>query len=155
MKRTGSCQWGNIQYEVEGDSLASGICYCTECQKLSTGLATYGMVLKRASFRVTKGALKQWERSSYNGNRNVAHFCPDCGGRIFHENPDLPDIIRLKAGTLANASDLVPDVHVWLRSAPPWVQIPEGAIAYETQPSFPELITLVAEKRGDAKNTDY
>ena len=147
MTERGSCQCGYIKYEISGDNLGLGLCYCTECQKLSTGIATYGMALKTESFQLLEGTPKQWERTSYNGNRNIAYFCPNCGVRIYHQNPDIPEIIRLKAGTLENASLLEPDAHVWLSSAPAWVRVPAGALSYEEQPTVPELIEAIKEHR--------
>ena len=147
MKELGACQCGNIKYEITGENLGLAICYCTECQKLSTGIATYSMALKTESFKLLQGTMKQWERSSYNGNRNIANFCPECGNRIFHHDPGLPGIIRLKAGTLENVAALEPDVHVWLKSAPSWVRTPEGALTYDGQPSISELMKTIGERR--------
>lgn len=52
-----------------------------------------------------------------------------------------------KAGTLENAKSLEPDAHIWLSSSPSWVSVPEGALSYDTQPTIPELIKKVAERR--------
>ena len=144
----GSCQCGNIKYEVDDEYLALGFCYCTECQKMSTGIGTYSMIIRRDSFKLLSGTLKQWERSSDIGNRNIAHFCPICSNRIYHENPEANDIIRVKAGTIDNANKLKPEIHVWVRSAPSWVKFPEGAITYETQPTAEEVVKKMAELRG-------
>ncbi|NES86264.1 MAG: GFA family protein [Moorea sp. SIO2B7] len=146
-KKSGSCQCGNLKYEIDGENLGLGICYCTECQKLSSGIATYSLVIKRSSFKLLSGTLKQWERSSDNGNRNIGNFCPECGNRIYHENPETPDIIRVKAGKLEDGSKLEPDMHIWLRSAPSWVKVPEGAMAYQTQPSVEKIVKYINELR--------
>lgn len=79
--------------------------------------------------------------------RNTAHFCPQCGVRIFHENPDAPDHIRVKAGTLDNARDLVPDAQVWTGSAAAWIDIPEDALRYEKQGDIAEIVAAITARR--------
>jgi hypothetical protein len=147
MIRSGSCQCGQARYEIEGEDLGLAICYCTECQKMSTGIATYSMGVPRSAFRLTSGTLKQWTRMADSGTRNTAHFCPQCGVRIFHENPDAPDHIRVKAGTLDNARELVPDVHVWTGSAAAWIDIPAGALRYEKQGDLAEIQAAIGARR--------
>ena len=45
-------------------------------------------------------------------------------------------MIRIvRGGTLDNTSWLKPTAHFWTRSAQAWVQLPEGATLYETQPN--------------------
>ncbi|MDH5670517.1 MAG: GFA family protein [Myxococcales bacterium] len=151
MGRTGSCQCGTIRYEVEGDSLALVFCQCTECQKLSAGIGSYSMVLPREALRIVSGEPRSWERSSETGARNRAWMCPECGNRIFHENPDDPAMIRLKAGTLDDAAALEPDALVWRRSAPAWMQAPEGVARFESQPTPEEFFAAMTLFQGRAQ----
>ena len=148
MLRTGGCQCGQVRYEVEGPDLALLMCYCTECQKMSTGFATYSLVVPRESFHIKSGALKHWERRADSGARNICHFCPDCGVRIFHENPEKHHI-RLKAGNLDDARQLQPEAHVWTRSAPAWVKFPPGSLTYETQADLSEMIAAIQARRAE------
>ena len=146
MTRAVSCQRGHVTYEVCGPDIGLVLCYCTECQRLSTGIGTYSMVFPRSAFRLVSGSLKSYERSGYAGTRNLGHFCPECGVRIYHGDPDL-DYVRLKAGTLNNASQLEPDAHLWTRSAPAWVTLPSGCLSYATQGELVEMIAAVRARR--------
>ena len=152
MNRSGSCQCGFVTYEIVGEDSGLGICYCTECQKVSTGIATYSLAVPRDAFHLKSGNLKQWTRLADSGATNIAHFCPECGVRIFHEDPDTAGHIRVKAGTLDGASKLVPDVHVWTRSAPAWIQLPRDALLFQTQPDIAALIAAVKERRNKGNN---
>jgi hypothetical protein len=144
--REGSCQCGHVRYEVSGPDIGLVLCYCTECQRLSTGIGTYSMVLPRGAFRLISGSLKSHERAGHAGTRNVGHFCPECGVRIYHEDP-LQDYVRLKAGTLNHASELEPDAHIWTGSAPVWVRLPDGCLSYKTQAAPAEMIAAVQARR--------
>ena len=44
------------------------------------------------------------------------------------------DAVRVRAGTLDDASWLRPTVHFWTRSAQRWVVLPEEDQRFETQP---------------------
>ena len=150
MTRTGSCQCGQVNYAVEGPELGLAICYCTECQKMSTGIGTYSLIVPRASFHIRSGWLKHWQRNADSGATITCHFCPECGVRIYHESSEM-DLVRVKAGTLDNARELEPDVHVWTRSAPAWVKVPPGSLAYETQGNPAEMMAAVQARRGGLK----
>ena len=140
---TGSCQCGNVSYELLSEPLATYVCYCTECIKLSAGVASTTMAIPRDSLRISQSTLRQFERDGHDGTRNRAHFCPDCGNRIYHENPDQPEIIRLKTGTLDNQDVVHPVLHVWTIRKPAWLQLPEGVLAYETQDTPAEMLAAL------------
>jgi hypothetical protein len=129
----GACQCGQINYKITSPPLWVGVCHCTECQKLSASAFSITLVFASKSFEV-EGELKHWERSSASGHRNIAHFCPTCGNRIYHTNPDQPEIIRLKGGTLSNTKIIRPSAHTWVREKQDWVTIPEGVEQFDTQP---------------------
>ena len=50
-------------------------------------------------------------------------------------DPVTRDALRVRAGTLDDASWLRPTVHFWTRSQQPWVVLPEGDQRFETQPA--------------------
>ncbi|MEX2618089.1 MAG: GFA family protein [Alphaproteobacteria bacterium] len=125
----GSCQCGGVTYEITGKPLAMFVCHCTQCQKLSASAYSTTMFVKLADLHVA-GELKTWERTSDSGRRNVAYFCPGCGNRIYHLDPEAPAFARVKAGTLDNTKMPVPDAHLWVNSKQPWDEIPDNIPSY-------------------------
>jgi hypothetical protein len=109
------------------------------------------MAVPRDALRIAQDSLKQFERAGHGGTRNVAHFCPGCGNRIYHENPDQPEILRLKTGTLDNQEVVQPLMHVWTIRKPAWLPLPEGALVFETQETPAEMLAAlqahIAEQR--------
>jgi hypothetical protein len=119
----GSCQCGQVSYETTEPALISLICHCKDCQKLSA--SAYSTTLTyRAEALVVTGELKRWVRIAESGTLNAAYFCPECGNRIFHENPNDPALRRLKPGTLDSDPIPTPQIHVWVSRKQPWVEIP-------------------------------
>lgn len=92
-------------------------------------------VIAADQLKITRGDLKKQRRVSEAGRVMTRHFCADCGTWIYNVPEVLPNSVRLKPGTLDDASWVRPTVHVWTRSALPWVQIPADAIQHETQPA--------------------
>lgn len=144
---SGSCQCGQVRYELLEEPIGSWVCYCTECQKVGAGTQTFTIGVYRKDFILRQGELKQWDRISDAGVKNRANFCGVCGNRIFHEDPDAPEIIRLKTGTLENV-DILPDAHLWTVRAPSWIRIPVDALNYETQPTAEEFFAAIKLRRG-------
>ncbi len=130
---TGSCQCGQVTYQLLAPPIAVFACHCRECQKLSTSAFSLTALVKAESL-IFSGEMKDWERLADSGNRNAAKFCPECGNRIYHFNPDQPDVIKLKPANLDDTRILNPTTHVWVSEKQAWYQIPEGAIQYDKQP---------------------
>jgi hypothetical protein len=92
-------------------------------------------VIPGASFRLTRGEPRMFARRTSPVKTMECWFCPDCGTRLFHVPGGATYTNRnIKPGTLDDTSWLVPSIHFWTRSAQPWVQIPNTATRYETQP---------------------
>lgn len=121
----GSCQCKNVTYCATDAPVASLACYCGECRKLSSSIVSTVLIFKTESI-CFYGELKTWERTSESGRRNVAYFCPVCGNRIYHFDPDMPGIVRLKSGTLDSVAVPEPQVNQWVSRKPHWVPLAAG-----------------------------
>jgi hypothetical protein len=125
----GSCQCGGVRYEVTGPPMVSLVCHCRDCQKLSASAYSPTLVFPSEAFRV-EGRLERWESRADSGTRKHAYFCPRCGNRIYHQDPDQPSTVRLKAGTLDGPIP-APQAHVWVSRKQPWVTLPDGVPTFE------------------------
>jgi len=121
-----TCQCGQISYELHKPPIAVFACHCTECQKLAT--APYSVTaLCSAEDIQFHGELKEWRRGSDSGNISAAKFCPGCGNRIYHYNPDNPSSIKLKLKPVdhVGANLFEPSTHIWVSEKVEWVEIPK------------------------------
>jgi hypothetical protein len=129
----GSCQCGNVTYELREPPLMVVACHCKQCQKLSTSAFSITAVVNAGAIEF-HGEMKEWSRTADSGNINGAKFCPVCGNRMYHFNPDEPDKIKLKPSNLDDASVMEPTVHVWVSEKQPWFQIPDNVKVFDKQP---------------------
>jgi hypothetical protein len=143
----GSCQCGNITYQVVAAPLTTVACHCLDCQKLSTSSFSVSMILQHDSLEILSGELKRWERPTAAGGVAVCWFCPECGNRIYHENPDKPEFVRLKPGTLDDTSVLNPMAHVWTCREQPWHKNFHDLPRVEQQPDLAEAFKALQEGR--------
>ena len=134
-KISGGCQCGAIRYDVLGAPELLLACHCTDCQRQSGSAFGMTMVVSEEDFQLTKGDVKTYSLKSAAGRAKLGAFCPDCGTRIYHKPEWRKGMVSIKPGTLDNTSRLEPTLHLWTSSKQPWIIIPEGVEAYETQPS--------------------
>ena len=136
---TGTCQCGSVHYTLTQAPLVTVVCHCTDCQKLSAGAFSMTMLVKREHLRIERGDLAAFDRPANSGNVARCYFCPTCSNRIYHENPEKNDIVRLKPGTLDDTNVIAPDMHVWTGSKQDWVDLPDNLPCYEAQPDMATL----------------
>jgi len=130
-----ACQCGQVKYTLHEPPKMVVACHCTECQKLSTGPFSITAIVASGAIEFS-GKLKEWSRIADSGNKNIAVFCPDCGNRIYHYNPDDSASVKLKLKPVDLPEDnaFEPTAHLWVSKKQSWYQIPEGVKIFDTQP---------------------
>ena len=129
----GSCQCGGVRYKLLAAPQMVVACHCKECQKLSTSAFSITAVVKRDDVEFY-GDMQSWSRLADSGNVSAAQFCPTCGNRIYHYNPDEPEIVKLKPANLSDTRIIQPVAHVWVSEKQDWFDIPPGVAVYDKQP---------------------
>lgn len=129
---TGGCQCGQVRYRINAAPYVFYLCHCTECQRHTSSAFGESLRIKGSDLEVA-GELKTYRRMSESGKTREGHFCPDCGVRIVHGTQGS-DMVNIKAGTLDDATWLVPAGHIWTRSKQRFVAIGDDELQYEQQP---------------------
>ena len=129
----GACQCGQVTYQLLAPPLMIVACHCRQCQKLSTSAFSITAVVNTTDIEFT-GEMHEWSRRADNGNTNGAKFCPRCGNRIYHFNPDDPDKIKLKPSTLEDTQVIQPSMHIWTSEKQAWFNLPTDLPCHEKQP---------------------
>jgi hypothetical protein len=129
---TGGCQCGAVRYEISAEPVSAYVCHCTECQRQSGSAFAMAIRVPKEHFRLIRGTLKSFVRPTPSGQTIECSFCSDCGTRIYHVSQRFKDQKSVKPGTLDDARWVKPTHHLFVRSALPWVRIPDGVVAQET-----------------------
>ena len=96
----GSCQCGEVQYQIKGEPLLFYLCHCIECQKQSGSGFGMSLWIRNDDFEILRGSLKHFQRTADSGRKMECFFCGNCGVRIFHKTlNEKQDYMVLKRGT--------------------------------------------------------
>jgi hypothetical protein len=129
---TGGCQCGRVRYRLTGAPVTFYLCHCRECQRHTSSAFGESLRVRRADLAV-EGELRLTERTADSGKRREGYFCPGCGVRIVHASAGSR-MVNVKAGTLDDATWLVPAGHIWTRSRQAFIAIAQDEISYEAEP---------------------
>lgn len=130
----GGCSCGALRYALSQPPMMVYNCHCTNCQKVSGGAFSTSVTIFEAGFAFTAGEPKVVEWTSDAGNTRYGVFCGDCGTRIANGQRPAGGFLSLRAGTLDDTSWVEPVGDIWVRSAQPWVVMPESRLRAEQQP---------------------
>jgi len=124
---SGSCLCGGVHYESNAEPLGTVICHCSHCQKVSGSAFSVNILVPTPSVTWQGSSLASYADKGESGKSLSRKFCRNCGSSLGTEADALPGTMIIKAGTLDDKSWLKPNMHIWTRSAQPWVRIEEGA----------------------------
>ena len=128
---TGRCNCGAVSYEVNGPLLSASDCHCTRCQRRTGAGASANARAQPGSFRITAGEdqLRAWKPE----RGWEKWFCGECGSAMFSRDPDDPDQVGIRMGTLDVDPGIRPGHHQFVAYAAPWESIPDDGL-----PRYPE-----------------
>jgi len=130
---TGSCQCGQVRYEIDAPPLAMYHCHCSICRAASgSGFAT-NIVVTAASFHVVRGSASLRSHASSPGK--LRHFCGNCGSPIYSRGETTSDRVSVRSGTLDHDPGIRPAFHAYVDSKAPWVEIGDGLRQFAQAPA--------------------
>ncbi|MDR2220026.1 MAG: GFA family protein [Methylobacillus sp.] len=124
----GGCLCNAVRYKTTSEPLNQRVCHCRLCQK-AIGAAFNARILMRIEDVAISGPIGTFH-SSGTLERG---FCSRCGSSIFSRRA-LAGVIGLTAGSLDDPSLFKPDMHIWVSSKQPWLQITDHLPQYPEGP---------------------
>ena len=120
MRVHGSCHCGGVRYEAAVDPARTGICHCTDCQKLTGSAYRVSVPAQDGSFHLLAGTPSVYIKAGDSGARRAQAFCPNCGSPLYTYDADDPGALGLRVGCIDERAALIPTKQKWCRSALPW-----------------------------------
>ncbi len=122
MKIDGGCHCGFLAFEAEVDPEETGICHCTDCQRLSGAPYRAFVPAPRDKFRLLSGEPAIYIKTAESGRKRVQAFCPKCGSHIYATAFDDPTAAyNIRVGVVSQRNALVPRRQIWARSRQSWI----------------------------------
>lgn len=116
---TGGCFCGAVRFEFDHPPIATRVCWCRDCQYLSSGNASVNAIFKVAGLTCT-GELAEYASAADSGNTMRRSFCPTCGTPLFSQSSARPHLIVTRTGALDDPELTRPQAVIWSASAPSW-----------------------------------
>jgi hypothetical protein len=131
--RTAACACGQLSIVVHGEPRGVGVCHCLACQR-RTG-SVFATLARFAPPYEVVGEATDYVRVGDRGARFRFRFCPVCGATVFHTEEGYEDrSVSVAVGAFADPAFAPPKVSVYDSRRHPWVSLPHGVTAFETDP---------------------
>ena len=127
----GGCLCGRVRFEISEPLVSAGYCHCTRCQRRTGTAAAASARIAPGSLRVVsgEGLIEAWRPT--DGFAKL--FCSNCGGALWSQSQDEPDVISVRMGTFDADPGIRPAWRAYVAYAAPWEEIPDDGL-----PRFPE-----------------
>ena len=131
------CSCGGIALSLPEPSRMVVACHCIDCQR-RTG-APFGMgAFYSAEDVVVSGSPKEFTRVAESGGKVSTYFCPNCGSTVYWKSTNLPALIGVAVGAIADPAYPAPVRSVFEQSKHAWVVIDCAGIEHFQQGSAPQ-----------------
>lgn len=128
---TGSCLCGGIRFRIHAELAPVQICYCSQCRKAQGTAFGSNIPVKRADFELLSG---QELLQCYSATPGKGRwFCRHCGSPIYSARDSLPDVLRVRAGTLDEPLHTRPAFHAHVASKCSWWDLPDDGLPRHPQ----------------------
>lgn len=126
----GSCLCGNVKYEVRGSFGPGFYCHCSRCRKASGSAFASNILAATNDFVIVSGEESLKCFSTAEGVHRL--FCGNCGSPIISRRDSLPDVVRVRMGTLDTPLAQGPGAHIYVGSKATW------HVIHDQLPQYPE-----------------
>lgn len=114
----GGCLCNGVRYEYDGAIEEISICHCSMCRKAQGSAYVAVSPIDTARFRILRG--QELLREFRSAPNKVRVFCSHCGSPIYSARDDLPDVRRLRLGTVETPFVCANAYHIWVSSKATW-----------------------------------
>jgi hypothetical protein len=132
------CSCGAVTLSLPEPSKLVVACHCIDCQR-RTG-APFGVgAFYPADVVVVSGTPMEFTRAAARGGKVHTYFCPNCGSTVYWRSTNLPAMIGVAVGTMADPGCPPPVRSVFEQSKHPWVEIGGSGVEHFRQSSVPKI----------------
>jgi hypothetical protein len=127
----GACLCGGVRFEVIEPFVSAGYCHCTRCQRRTGTAASASARVAPGSLRILQG--EELVKDYQPPDGFVKAFCSACGGALWSRDPDNPEVLAVRLGTIDGDPGIRPSSRAYVAYAASWEPVPDDGL-----PRFPE-----------------
>jgi hypothetical protein len=145
----GGCSCGAVRYRLTSEPLFVHCCHCLNCQRQTGSAFVINLLIEADRVELLAGEPQPVDVRRDDGSMQRIYRCPTCEVAVYSEYGH-PEFHYVRAGTLDEPREIVPDVHIFTKSKVEWVVLPEPVPAYETFYDMKELWPPASLERVEA-----
>ena len=126
----GSCNCGNVTFEISGNLSQVIVCHCSICRKSTGGNGIPVVLFAKDDFRWTGGQdqIITWQKPGAGWKK---WFCRTCGSPLPGENDETR--MFAPAGVISDGGGLHEVIHhIWVDSKASWDEIGDKGLQHPT-----------------------
>jgi hypothetical protein len=124
----GGCLCGKVRFEYDGDISEIAMCHCSQCRQAQGGSFATNSPIYSDKFQISgKEHIREFESSE----NKVRAFCSNCGSPLYSARKDLPNIKRLRVGTVETPFTCENKYHIFSASKATWYSITDDCPQFE------------------------
>jgi hypothetical protein len=128
---TGGCTCRALRYRLTRAPLIVHCCHCRWCQRETGSAFVLNALIESAHLEQLTGTADLVLTPSASGKGQRIARCPSCRVALWSHYAGLGERASfVRVGTLDEPDQLPPDVHIYIESKQPWVQLPVGVPAF-------------------------
>jgi len=145
----GGCSCGAGRYRLTSAPLVVHCCHCLNCQRQTGSAFVINLLIEADRVELLAGEPQPVDAPRDDGSMQRIYRCPTCEVAVYSEYT-RPEFLYVRAGTLDEPREIVPDVHIFTKSKVEWVVLPESVPAFETFYDMKELWPPASLERVEA-----
>ena len=145
----GGCSCGAVRYRLTSAPLFVHCCHCLNCQRQTGSAFVINLLIEADRVELLAGEPQPVDAPRDDGSMQRIYRCPTCEVAVYSEYT-RPEFLYVRAGTLDEPREIVPDVHIFTKSKVEWVVLPESMPAFETFYDMKELWPPASLERVEA-----
>lgn len=117
----GSCLCKGITYEYDGEITELAVCHCNMCKRAQGTALVTNAPIESDKFKVLTG--QDLMKDYFSSEHKKRVFCSNCGSPLFSQRVAMPEVIRLRVGTITEGKIPEPDYEIYCESKADWLAI--------------------------------
>lgn len=128
------CSCGALVLSLPGPTSQVVACHCLDCQRRTGAPFGIGAFYSADAVAIT-GTPREYTRAADSGGTVRLYFCPDCGSTVYWKADNLPAMIGVAVGAIADPDFPAPVRSVFEQSKHAWVEIAGSGVEHFKQSS--------------------
>lgn len=127
----GGCACASVRYALTTAPMFVHCCHCLDCQRQTGSAFVLNALIETDRIALRAGVPHPVAVPTDSGRPHRIFRCPSCEVAVWSEYGGRAQMRFVRVGTLDMPAALRPDVHIFVRSKQPWVQLPAGVPAFD------------------------